>query len=55
MMINERQKIRSVPRYMSKRRQLGANFNKSMVNNRIDQSSNRGVILAMSRRTKHKG
>lgn len=48
-----RNKIRSLPRHMSRRKNLRAQVNKSMVNNKEFVES-RGVILAMSRRTKLK-
>ena len=51
---NTRTKIRSLPRRMSKKRQLRAHLNKSMANTKADFVDARGVILAMSRRKKLK-
>ena len=51
---NGRSKIRSLPRHMSKKRHLRAQLNKSMIETGQDLPDARGIILAMSRRTKQK-
>lgn len=51
-MKEQRENVRSVPRHISRRKNLRSKINKSMINTEKDFSYNKGVILAISRKSR---